>query len=145
MGTIIALGVFSIAINNIPVQALHKEEQKLDKFDNLKEFADAVKNGDAKIDKIPLLSMKASKIYDDADKQTQDCINLAAKIGKSLVSKEVVHCVDDVNFFNTKFSSNSSVPTTTTSTAYWHIYRYGHIYRYRHIYRYGHIYRYRHI
>lgn len=43
LGTIIALGVFSIAINNIPVQALHKEEQKLDKFDNLKEFADAVK------------------------------------------------------------------------------------------------------
>ena len=116
LGTIIALGVFSIAINNIPVQALHKEEQKLDKFDNLKEFADAVKNGDAKIDKIPLLSMKASKIYDDADKQTQDCINLAAKIGKNLVSKEVVHCVDDVNFFNTKFSSNSSVPTTKTST-----------------------------
>ncbi len=115
LGTIIALGVFSIAINNIPVQALHKEEQKLDKFDNLKEFADAVKNDDAKIDKIPLLSMKASKIYDDADKQTQDCINLAAKIGKTLVSKEVVHCVDDVNFYKNQIS-NSSVPTTATST-----------------------------
>ncbi len=115
LGTIIALGVFSIAVNNIPVQALHKEEQKLDKFDNLKEFADAVKNDDAKIDKIPLLSMKASKIYDDADKQTQDCINLAAKIGKTLVSKEVVHCVDDVNFYKNQIS-NSSVPTTATST-----------------------------
>jgi polyhydroxyalkanoate synthesis regulator phasin len=87
----------------------------LDKFDSLKEFADAVKNGDAKIDKIPLLSMKASKIYDDADKQTQDCINLAAKIGKTLVSKEVVHCVDDVNFYKNQIS-NSSVPTTATST-----------------------------
>ena len=116
LGTIIALGVLSLAVNNIPVQALHKEEQKLDKFDNLKEFADAVKKGDAKIEKIPLLSMKASNIYDDANKQTQDCINLAAKIGKSLVAKEVVHCVDDVNFFNTKIS-NSSVPTTTTSSA----------------------------
>ena len=116
LGTIIALGVLSLAVNNIPVQALHKEEQKLDKFDNLKEFADAVKKGDAKIEKIPLLSMKASNIYDDANKQTQDCINLAAKIGKSLVAKEVVHCVDDVNFFNTKIS-NSSVPTSTTSSA----------------------------
>jgi hypothetical protein len=114
LGTIIALGVLSLAVNNIPVQALHKEEQKLDKFDNLKEFADAVKKGDANIEKIPLLSMKASNIYDDANKQTQDCINQAAKIGKSLVAKEVVHCVDDVNFFNTKIS-NSSVPTTTTS------------------------------
>ncbi len=116
LGTIIALGVLSLAVNNIPVQALHKEEQKLDKFDNLKEFADAVKKGDAKIEKIPLLSMKASSIYDDADKQTQDCINLAAKIGKTLVANEVVHCVDDVNFFNSKIS-NSSVPTTTTSSA----------------------------
>ena len=114
LGTIIALGVLSLAVNNIPVQALHKEEQKLDKFDNLKEFADAVKKGDANIEKIPLLSMKASNIYDDANKQTQDCINQAAKIGKSLVAKEVVHCVDDVNFYN-KQISNSSVPTTTTS------------------------------
>src|SRR5207344_1017586 len=115
LGTIIVLGVFSLAINNIPVQALHKEEQKLDKFKNLKDFADAVRNGDAKIDKIPLLSMKASNIYDDADKQTQDCINLAAKIGKGLVSKEIVHCVDDVNFYKNQIS-NSSVPTTTTSS-----------------------------
>ena len=113
--TIIALGAFLLVGNNIPVQALHKEEQKLDKFNNLKDFADAVRNGDAKIDKIPLLSMKASNIYDDADKQTQDCINLAAKIGKGLVSKEIVHCVDDVNFYKNQIS-NSSVPTTTTSS-----------------------------
>jgi polyhydroxyalkanoate synthesis regulator phasin len=119
LGTIIALGVFSLGINNIPVQALHKEEQALDKFDNLKGFADAVSNGDGpKLLKkdIPLSSMKASKIYDDADKQTQDCINLAAKIGKGLDGKEVVNCVNDVNFYN-KQISNSSVPTNTTSPA----------------------------
>ncbi|HZO10561.1 MAG TPA: hypothetical protein VFB48_00450, partial [Nitrososphaeraceae archaeon] len=118
LGTIIVLGVFSLAINNIPVQALHKEEEALNKFDNLKQFADDVRNGDGpKLLKkdIPLSSMKASNIYDDANKQTQDCINLAAKIGKGLDGNEVVHCVDDVNFYN-KQISNSSVPTTTTSS-----------------------------
>jgi hypothetical protein len=117
LGTIIALGVFTLAINSIPVQALHKEEQALDKFDNLKGFADAVSNGDEpKLLKkdIPLSSMKASNIYDDANKQTQDCINLAAKIGKGLDSKEVVNCVNDVNFYKNQIS-NSSVPTTSTS------------------------------
>ena len=118
LGTIIVLGVFSLAINNIPVQALHKEEQALNKFDNLKQFADDVRNGDGpKLLKkdIPLSSMKASNIYDDANKQTQDCINLAAKIGKGLDGNEVVHCVDDVNFYKNQIS-NSSVPTTTTSS-----------------------------
>jgi hypothetical protein len=113
---IITLETFFFVGNIIPVRALHKEQQLLENYDDLQEFADAVKNGDEEIEDIPLQSMKASDIYDDADENMQDCIDLAAKVGDNLGDKEVVHCVQDVNFFKNKYSSNgTSVPTTPTS------------------------------
>jgi polyhydroxyalkanoate synthesis regulator phasin len=97
---------------------LHEEQQILDNYDDLQEFADAVKNGDEQLEDIPLESMEASDIYGDADESLQDCIELAAEVGDSLTDKEVVHCVDDANYFKNKYSTNSSVPiTTTTNTA----------------------------
>jgi hypothetical protein len=113
---IITLETFFFVGNIIPVRALHKEQQLLENYDDLQEFADAVKNGDEEIEDIPLQSMKASDIYDDADENMQDCIDLAAKVGDNLADKDVVHCVEDVNFFKNKLSSNSSVPTTTTTS-----------------------------
>src|SRR5512145_2782277 len=115
LGTIICLGAFFLVDNNIPVQALHKEEQILDDYDDLAEFSNAVKNGDEEdLEEIPIQSMEASDMYDDADDSLKDCIDLAAKVGDSLSDREVVHCVDDVNYFQTKYSSNSSVPTNGT-------------------------------
>ena len=113
---IITLETFFFVGNIIPVRALHKEQQLLENYDDLQEFADAVKNGDEEIEDIPLESMKASDIYGDADDSLQDCIDLAAKIGDNLADKDVVNCVEDVNYFKNKLSSNSSVPTTQTST-----------------------------
>ena len=116
LGTIIAVSAFFLVFNNIPVQALHKEEQLLESFDDLADFAKAVRNGDEDIEEIPIQSMKAADIYDDADDGLKDCIDQAAEIGDSLTDREVVHCVDDVNYFNNKYS-NSTVPTNATSTA----------------------------
>ena len=116
LGTIIAVSAFFLVFNNIPVQALHKEQQLLESFDDLADFAKAVKSGDEEIEEIPIQSMKAADIYDDADDNLKDCIDLAAEIGDSLTDKEVVHCVDDVNYFKNKYS-NSTVPTNATSTA----------------------------
>jgi hypothetical protein len=116
LGTIIAVSAFFLVFNNIPVQALHKEEQLLESFDDLADFAKAVRNGDEDIEEIPIQSMKAADIYDDADDGLKDCIDQAAEIGDSLTDREVVHCVDDVNYFNNKYS-NSTVPTSATSTA----------------------------
>src|SRR5918994_3231493 len=113
LGTIICLGAFFLVDNNIPVQALHKEEQILDDYDDLAEFANAVRNGDEDIEEIPIESMEAADIYDDADDSMKDCIDLAGKVGDSLSDREVIHCVDDVNYFNNKYS-NSSVPTNAT-------------------------------
>jgi hypothetical protein len=92
---------------------LHEEEQLLNNYDDLQEFADAVKDGDEQIEDMPLESMEASDIYEDADESLQECIDLAAEVGDSLTDNEVVHCVDDVNCFKKKFSTNSSVPVTT--------------------------------
>ena len=116
LGTIIAVSAFFLVFNNIPVQALHKEQQLLESFDDLADFAKAVKSGDEEIEDIPIQSMKAADIYDDADDNLKDCIDQAAEIGDSLTDREVVHCVDDVNYFNNKYS-NSTVPTNVTSTA----------------------------
>src|SRR6188508_1963614 len=116
LGTIIAVSAFFLVFNNIPVQALHKEQQLLESFDDLADFAKAAKSGDEEIEEIPIQSMKAADIYDDADDNLKDCIDQAAEIGDSLTDREVVHCVDDVNYFNNKYS-NSTVPTNVTSTA----------------------------
>ena len=114
LGTIIAVSAFFLVFNNIPVQALHKEQQLLESFDDLADFASAVKNGDEELEEIPIQSMKDADIYDDADDNLKDCIDLAAEIGDSLTDKEVVHCVDDVNYFKNKYS-NMYVPTNATS------------------------------
>ena len=110
---VITLGMFFSVSNIIPILALHEEEQLLNNYDDLQEFADAVKDGDEQIEDIPLESMEASDIYEDADESLQDCIDLAAEVGDSLTDKEVVHCVDDVNYFKNKYPTNSSVPITT--------------------------------
>jgi hypothetical protein len=116
LGTIICLGAFFLIDNNIPVQALHKEEQILESYDDLAEFADAVRDGDEDLEEIPIQSMEAADIYDDADDNMKDCIDLAAKVGDSLTDREVIHCVDDVSYFETKYSSNSTVPANATFT-----------------------------
>src|ERR671918_718296 len=114
LGTIICLGAFFIIDNNIPVQALHKEEQILEDYDDLAEFANAVRNGDEDLEEIPIQSMEAADIYDDADDNMKDCIDLAAEVGDSLTDREVIHCVDDVSYFENKYSSNNTVPANMT-------------------------------
>src|SRR5512145_2400510 len=80
---IIILETFFFVGNIIPILALHEEQQTLDNYDDLQEFADAVKEGDVQIDDIPLESMEASDIYEDADESLQECIDLAAEVGDS--------------------------------------------------------------
>lgn len=118
--TIIAFGFFLLLGNFNPVKALHKEEQLINKFDDLQEFAVAIKEGKAKIDgdkinKIPLASMKASDPYHDADEQTKDCIDTAAKKGNNLDDQEVVHCVENPNYFNVNVSNSDALVTQTSS------------------------------
>jgi polyhydroxyalkanoate synthesis regulator phasin len=114
--TIIALTAFLVVGHNTPAQALHKEEQALDKFNNLNKFVTAVDNGKVSNiieKKIPLISLKATDLYKNADAQTKDCIDTAAKRGNGLATQEVVNCAQNPNFYNVNATTNS---TTTTSS-----------------------------
>jgi hypothetical protein len=46
--------------------------------------------------------------YQGADKQTQDCIDLAGKIGDKLGGQELVHCSEDANYFESKLSNTDN-------------------------------------
>src|SRR4030095_1178261 len=118
LGTIICLGAFFLIDNNIPVQALHKEEQLLEDYDDLADFSKAVRNGDKDLEEIQIRSMESAGIYNDADDNMKDCIEPATEVGHSLSNREVIHCVDDANYFQNKYSSISTNSTVRANTTF---------------------------
>ena len=88
---------------------MNKEETNLQHYNNLKQLVDDIKNGVLNENKIPFNDFKNSGAYQNADKNMQDCINLAAKIGHNLRDDEIVHCSENVNYFKDKYP-NVSVP-----------------------------------
>jgi hypothetical protein len=106
--TIISLGTFFFIGSFIPIEALKKEGPLLKDYDNLKKLVDDIKNGDLIDDKISLNDFKGSGAYQTADKNIQNCINLAAKIGHNLKDDEIVHCFDDANYFKDKYPNVST-------------------------------------
>ena len=106
--TIISLGTFFFIGSFIPIDALKKEGTLLKDYDNLKKLVDDIKNGDLIDDKISLNDFKGSGAYQAADKNIQNCINLAAKIGHNLKDDEIVHCFDDANYFKDKYPNVSA-------------------------------------
>ena len=106
--TIISLGTFFFIGSFIPIEALKKEGTLLKDYDNLKKLVDDIKNGNLIDDKISLNDFKGSGAYQAADKNIQNCINLAAKIGHNLRDDEIVHCFDDANYFKDKYPNDSA-------------------------------------
>jgi len=107
--TVISFEIFFFIGSINPIQALNKEETNLQDYNNLKQLVDDIKNGVLNEDKIPFNDFKNSGAYQNADKNMQDCINLAAKIGHNLGDNEIVHCSENVNYFKDKYP-NVSVP-----------------------------------
>ncbi|HKX20834.1 MAG TPA: hypothetical protein VJM74_04090, partial [Nitrososphaeraceae archaeon] len=77
--TIISFGIFIFIGSINPIQAQNKEETILQHYNNLKQLVDDIKNGVLNENKIPFNDFKNSGAYQNADKNMQDCINLAAK------------------------------------------------------------------
>lgn len=123
VGGIIAFGTFLLVPTSIPVHGLHKETALLKKYNTLEDLVDDIKNGKVDFkdfrdsDGIALAVMKDSEIYDQADTNTQDCIDFAGKVGHNLGDSEIVHCFEDANYFKNKYSSNSSVPSTSNASS----------------------------
>ena len=70
-----------------------------EQYGSLSELVDDVKNGDIDTDEISLNDFQNSGAYQGADQATQDCIDLAGKIGGNLIDYEIVRCSEDVNHF----------------------------------------------
>ncbi|HEY7227981.1 MAG TPA: hypothetical protein VH481_07640, partial [Nitrososphaeraceae archaeon] len=106
--TIISFGILFFIGSINPIQALNKEQTILKDYDNLKQLVDDIKNGVLNENKISFNDFKNSGAYQNADKNMQDCINLAAKIGHNLRDDEIVHCSENVNYFKDKYPNVSA-------------------------------------
>ena len=76
-------------------------------YNNLSELVDDIKNKVVDSDEISLDDFKNTGAYQGADEQTQDCIDLAAKIGSNLIDYEIVRCSEDQNFFKNQIANNN--------------------------------------
>ena len=85
--------------NNTNDQSTNTNRNNPEEYDNLNELIDNIKNGDLDIDEISLNTFQNSGAYQGADEETQDCIDLAGKIGDNLGDQEIVRCSEDTNFF----------------------------------------------
>src|SRR6476646_2841090 len=112
--TVISFEIFFFIGSINPIQALNKEETNLQHYNNLKQLVDDIKNGVLNEDKIPFNDFKNSGAYQNADKNMQDCINLAAKIGHNLGDNEIVHCSENVNYFKDKYPGISRLETNAS-------------------------------
>ncbi|MGB8027782.1 MAG: hypothetical protein WCE95_09280, partial [Nitrososphaeraceae archaeon] len=79
-----------------------------EKYDNLNDLVDDIKNHVVDIEDISLNAFQDSGAYQGADQETQDCIDLAAKIGDNLGDQEIVNCSEDPNFYRNEISSTGS-------------------------------------
>ncbi len=52
--------------------------------------------------------LQNSGAYQGADQQTQDCIDLAGKIGNNLNDYEIVRCSEDPNHFKDLIANNNA-------------------------------------
>ena len=90
---------FSNEDNNTNNQSSNTDTNNPEGYDDLNELIDNIKNGDVDIDEISLNAFQDSGAYQGADVETQDCIDLAGKIGDNLGDQEIVRCSEDTNFF----------------------------------------------
>jgi polyhydroxyalkanoate synthesis regulator phasin len=79
-----------------------------EKYDNLNDLVDDIKNHVVDIEDISLNTFHDSGAYQEADQETQDCIDLAGKIGNNLGDQEIVNCSEDPNFYEDQISNTNS-------------------------------------
>lgn len=71
-------------------------------YNNLKELVNDIKNNVIDAEEMSLNTFQDSAAYKGADKQTQNCIDLAGKIGNNLADQEIVHCFENSEYFQNK-------------------------------------------
>jgi len=91
--------------NDQPSNAKTNNPEKYENFDDL---VDDIKNHVVDIEDISLNAFQDSGAYQEADQETQDCIDLAGKIGDNLADQEIVNCSEDPNFYRNEISNTDN-------------------------------------
>jgi hypothetical protein len=94
--------------NNNNDQPSNASTNNPEEYDNLKDLVDDIRDHVVDSEDISLNAFQDSGAYQGADKQTQDCMDLAAKIGHKLGDQEIVHCSEDANYFEDRLSNTDN-------------------------------------
>src|SRR6187397_876708 len=73
-------------------------------FNNMKDLVAAIRNGEKNDDNINWEKFQDSGIYQNEDKDSKECLQLAHKIGNNLGDYEIVHCFRNENYFKIKYT-----------------------------------------
>jgi hypothetical protein len=73
-------------------------------FDNIKDLVAAIRSGEKNDNNINWEKFQDSDIYQNENKDSKECLQLAHKIGNNLGDYEIVHCFRDENYFKNKYT-----------------------------------------
>ena len=73
-------------------------------FDNMKDLVAAIRSGEKNDNNINWEKFQDSGIYQNEDKDSKECLQLAHKIGNNLGDYEIVHCFRNENYFKIKYT-----------------------------------------
>jgi len=94
--------------SNIDNQSSNTNAKKPEQYDNISELVEDIKSHFIDIENIALSAFQDSGAYQGANKEIQDCIDLAGKIGEKLGDQEIVRCSEDANYFENKLSDTDN-------------------------------------
>jgi polyhydroxyalkanoate synthesis regulator phasin len=79
-----------------------------EEYDDFNDLINDIKNHIVDIEDISLNSFQDSGAYQVADEETQDCIDLAGKIGNNLGDHEIVNCFENPNFYKNQIANSDT-------------------------------------
>ena len=80
-------------------------------FDNMKDLVAAIRSGEKNDNNINWEKFQDSDIYQNENKDSKECLELAHKIGNNLGDYEIVHCFRDENYFKNKYTEPETPET----------------------------------
>ena len=100
LGTIIMIGTIVLVNNN----SIYAKQAIWRDFDNMKDLVAAIRSGEKNDNNINWEKFQDSDIYQNENKDSKECLQLAHKIGNNLGDYEIVHCFRDENYFKNKYT-----------------------------------------
>ena len=94
------IGIIVLVNNN----SIYAKQAIWRDFDNMKDLVAAIRSGEKNDNNINWEKFQDSDMYQNEDKDSKECLQLAHKIGNNLGDYEIVHCFRDENYFKNKYT-----------------------------------------